>query len=227
MFVMANHAYLNVWCKDFPEDRIIERFGAFLQTIPFSATRPGFTNLTVRAVDVSEPTVLELDLRAVPLDAGGITEIARDHVHADCSFETGAYWDLALFEAATGKSKIEPQAMEIFCRGEDYDDALWRQNGHFEVNLGFEHFFTGHGRLLGIRRGPSAPAESPEEARFLEAMAWPDNLEKYRESTRENIRKLLGWMGQIEGAIPVDHVHLWSEGEENFEARLEEIVATT
>jgi hypothetical protein len=58
-------------------------------------------------------------------------------------------------------------------------------------------------------------------------MAWPDNLEKYRESTRENIRKLLGWMGQIEGAIPVDHVHLWSEGEENFEARLEEIAAAT
>jgi hypothetical protein len=34
-------------------------------------------------------------------------------------------------------------------------------------------------------------------------------------------------MGQIEGAIPVEHVHLWSEGEENFEARLEEIVAAS
>ena len=85
---MANQAYLNVWCKDFPEDRIIERFGAFLQTVPFSAARPGFTSLTIRAVDVSEPTVLELDLRALPLDAAGITEIARDHVHGDCSFET-------------------------------------------------------------------------------------------------------------------------------------------
>lgn len=224
---MANQAYLNVWCKDFPEDRIIERFHAFLQTVPFSATRPGFTNLTIRAVDVSEPTVLELDLRASPLDAAGITEIARDHVHADCSFETGSYWDLALFEADTGKSKIEPQALEILCRGDDYDDELWRQSGHFEVNLGFEHFFTGHAGLLGIRRGPSAPAETSEEARFLEAMAWPDNLEKYLQNTRENICKLMGWLGRIEGAIPLERVQLWSEGEENFESRLEEIAAAS
>ncbi len=227
MLVMANQAYLNVWCKGFPEDRIIERFGAFLQTVPFSAGHPGFTSLTIRAVDVSEPTVFELDLRALPLDAAGVTEIARDHVHGDCSFETGGYWDLALFDAENGKSKREPQTLEIFCRGEDYDDALWRQNGHFEVNLGLEHFFTGHAGLLGIRRKPNAPAESLEEARFLEAMAWPDNLEKYRESTRENIRKLLGWLGQIEGAIPVERIHLWSEGEENFESRLEEIAAAS
>lgn len=224
---MANQAYLNVWCKDFPEDRIIERFGAFLQTVPFSAARPGFTNLTIRAVNVSEPTVLELDLRASPLDAAGITEIARDHVHADCSFEIGGYWDLATFDAGNGKSKIEPQALEIFCRGEDYDDELWRQSGHFEVDLGFEHFFTGHAGLLGIHRGPSAPAQTPEEARFLEAMAWPDNLEKYLENTRENIRKLMGWLGRIEGAIPVERLQLWSEGEENFESRLEEIAAAS
>jgi hypothetical protein len=224
---MPNQAYLNVWCTDFPEDRIIERFSAFLQTVPFSATHPGFTSLTIRAVDASEQPILEQDLRAMPLDAAGVTEIARDHVHGDCSFETSGYWDLAMFDAGNGKSKIEPQPLEILCRGEDYDDAVWRQNGHFEVNLGFEHLFTGHARLLGIRRGPSAPAESPEEARFLEAMAWPDNLEKYRESTRENIRKLLGWLGRIEGAIPVERVQLWSEGEDNFEARLEEIAAAS
>ncbi len=224
---MPNQAYLNVWCTDFPEDRIIERFSAFLQTVPFSATHPGFTSLTIRAVDAAEQPILEQDLRAMPLDAAGIIEIAQDHVHGDCSFETSGYWDLAMFDAGNGKSKIEPQPLEILCRGEDYDDALWRQNGHFEVNLGFEHFFTGHARLLGIHRGPSAPAESPEEARFLEAMAWPDNLEKYRESTRENIRKLLGWLGRIEGAIPVERVQLWSEGEDNFEARLEEIAAAS
>jgi|SRR5690348_7470436 len=224
---MANQAYLNVWCTDFAEDRIIERFGAFLQTVPFSATHPGFSSLTIRAVDASEQPILELDLRAIPVDAAGVIEIARDHVHGDCSFETSGYWDLATFDPGNGKSKMDPQALEIFCRGEDYDDALWRQNGHFEVNLGFEHFFTGHARLLGIRRGPSAPAESTEEGRFLEAMAWPDNLEKYRENTRQNIRKLLEWLRRIEGAIPVERVQLWSEGEDNFEARLEEIAATS
>jgi len=222
---MANQAYLNVWCKGFPEERILERLGAFLQTAPFSATRPGFTYLTIRAVDAAEPPILEQDLRGMPLDATGIVEIVADQIHSDCSYEVGCHWDLFAFDAAAGKSMLEPQPLEIACLGEDYDDGLWRENGHFQVNLGFEHFFTGHAGLLDTRSAERALPQSPEEARFLEAMAWPENLERYQEKTRENIRKLLDWVLRIEKALPVERAWLWSEGEENFEARLEEIVA--
>ena len=118
----------------------------------------------------------------------------------------------------------EPQPLDISCLGEDYDDGVWRESGHFEVNLGFEHFFTGHAGLLGTRQ-PGGHSREPGEARFLEAMAWPENLEKYQKETRENIRTLLDWVSRIEKAVPVERVQLWSEGEENFEARLEEILA--
>jgi hypothetical protein len=225
MALMANHSYLNVWCKDFPEEHVLERLGAFLETVPFSATKPGFMYLVIRAVDATEVPILEQDLRSVPLDAAGIVEMVRDQIHSDCSYEVGCNWDLALFDAVAGKPMIEPQPLEIICRGEDYDGGFWRESGHFEVKLGFEHFFTGHAGLLGIRPGPKAPAHSPEEARFLEAMAWPENLEKYQEKTRENIRKLLDWARRIENALPVETLRLWSEGEANFEARLDEIVA--
>jgi hypothetical protein len=225
MAVMANHSYLNVWSKDFSEEYILERLGAFLETVPFSATKPGFTHLAIRAVDATESPILEQDLRAVPHDAARIIEIARDQVHSDCSYEVGCHWDLAVFDAVNGKSILEPQPLEIHCRGEDYDDGFWRESGHFEVNLGFEHLFTGHAGLLGIHPGPNMPAQSPEEARFLEAMHWPENLEKYQEKTRENIRKLLDWVRRIEGSLPIEKVRRWSEGEENFEARLDEIVA--
>lgn len=222
---MANQSYLSVWCKDFPEELLLERFGAFLRTVPFSATRPGFNYLTIRAVDASESPILEQDLRSMPLDAAGIIEIAAEQLHSDCSYEVSCYWDLSIFDAANGKSKIEPKALDLFCRGEDYDNALWREDGHLEVSLGFEHLFTGHAGMLGIRPGVKAPPEGPEEARFLEAMAWPENLETYQQKTRENIRKLLDWVRRIEKALPVERVRLWSEGEENFQARLEEIVA--
>jgi hypothetical protein len=33
------------------------------------------------------------------------------------------------------------------------------------------------------------------------------------------------WMSAAERALPVERYRLWSEGEENFEARLEEILA--
>ena len=56
-------------------------------------------------------------------------------------------------------------------------------------------------------------------------MSQPANLREYQEKTRENIRKVFDWMQRIEGAVPVERTRLWSEGEENFEARIEEILA--
>lgn len=225
MAFMANHSYLSVWLKELPEDQILERLGAFLATVPFSATRPGFTYLAIRAVDASEVPVLEQDLRATSLDPAGIVELVSEQLHGDSSYEVACQWDLAIFDAGTGKSAVEPQPLHIALRGEDYDDGFWREAGHFEVNLGLEHFFTGHAGLLGLRPGPKSAPQSAEESRFLEAMAWPENLEKYQKQTRENIRRLQDWVRRIETSLPVEKVRLWSEGEENLEARLDEIVA--
>jgi hypothetical protein len=222
---MSNQSYLSVWYPDLPVELILDRFAAFLSTVPFSGTLPGFTQLTVHAVSAAETPILEQDLRRVPLGVAGIIEIAQDHLNSDCAYDVSCYWDLSVFDAASGKWKVEPQPLEISSYGEDYDDQFSRENGHLQVNFGFEHFFTGHAGLLGFRHDCRAPAESPEEARFLEAMAWPENLQRYHDETRKNIGKLLDWIRRIEKAVPVEQVRLWSEGEENFEARIEEILA--
>ncbi len=217
---------MGVWCKDFSEERMLDNFHRFLETVPFSATKPGFTHLVVRAVDPAESPILDQDLRSVPLDATGIIEIAQEHLHADSSYEVRCHWDLWVFDSE-GRWKNEPQPMEIASYGEEYveyDDAVWRQRGHIEVDFGFEHLFTGHAGLLGMHRNGRAPAQSPEEARFIEIMAWPENLQRYQEKTRENIRTLLDWVRKIEKSGPVDRIRLWSEGEDNFEARLEDIL---
>jgi len=220
---MSNLSYLSVWCKNFSEERILEDFEKFLGTVPFSASKPGFTYLIVRAIDSAESPLLEQDLRSVPLDAAGIVELAKDHLHSDVSYEVQSHWDLWVLDGQ-GKWKSEPQPLQLFCHGEDYDDGFWRENGHLQANLGFEHLFTGHANLLGMRKGQRPPAQSIEEARFIETMAWPENLQRYQEKTRENIKKLLDWTRKIEKSVPVDRLRLWSEGEENFEARLEEIL---
>jgi hypothetical protein len=222
---VSNQAYLSIWCKDFEEERMLERFGAFLTTVPFSASKPGFSYLVIRAVDAAETPVFEQDLRALPLDGAGVVELAKGYLHSDCSYELQSNWDLWAYDALPAKWRQEPQPLELLCHGEDYDDGFWRENGHLAANFGFEHFFTGHAGMLGMHPGAKSPAQSPEEARFLEAMAWPENLEIYQEKTRENIRKVLEWTRHIEKALPVAQIRLWSEGEENFEARLEEILA--
>jgi len=221
---VSNLAYMGVWCRDFPEEKMPERLAAFLEAVPFSSSRPGFTSLTIRAVNSAETAVFEQDLRGISIDGEKVIELTSGYLQSDSSCEVGSYWDLWSFDNAAGKPALNPEPLTISCTGEDYDEGLWRERGHFSVDLGFEHFFTGHAGVLA-RAGKAEPPQSNEEAKFLEAMAWPDVLESYREKTRENIRKLFEWVRQIERMLPIEKVQSWSEGEENFEARIEEILA--
>jgi hypothetical protein len=223
---MANRAYANIWYRQASDETAaLERLARFLGTVPFSASEPGFTYLVIRAIGPEEAPVLERDLRGWPLDAQGIVEIAAPHAHPDSAYEVQAHWDLWVYDAVPGRLVSRPQRLEIQCYGEEYDDgSAWRENGHLQVNIGFEHLFTGHAGLLGFHGQPAAP-EHPAEAEFLAAMSHPENLRNYQEKTRENIRKLMEWMSVTEKALPVERYRLWSEGEENFEARLEEILA--
>jgi hypothetical protein len=221
---MANQAYLSVWLNDFPEERMLEDFEKFLGTVPFSTVRQGFTYLEVRALEPSESPVFEQDLRAMPLDAPSIVQLATDHLNSDSQYAARANWDLWVHEGEPAKWQQLPQPVELLCTGELYDGGIFKDAGHFEVNFGMEHLFTGHGGLLGIRQ-IRRPAQSPEEVQFLESMAKPANLQMYQEKTRENIKSLFAWVRKIEDALPVAKLRLWSEGEENFEQRIEEIMA--
>jgi len=63
------------------------------------------------------------------------------------------------------------------------------------------------------------------EQTFRQWMAVSANLKEYHAKTRENIQQLFRWVEAIEQALPVGRSELWSEGEENFEARLDAIAA--
>jgi hypothetical protein len=221
---MANAAYISAWWREISEERMGEAFGRLLGTAPFSAKRPGFESLVLRAVDASETPLLELDLRQQPVTAMELIELAREQLHADISLETRAWWDLWVFESATSQWTQEPQSLIIACSGEEFDDGSCAETGHFFAEVGFEHLFTGHAGLLSAN-GNRAAAQDVAEMEFLAHMSEPANLRGYREKTRANIRALLDWMQRIEKIPGVANCKLWSEGEENFEAKLDEVLA--
>jgi hypothetical protein len=222
---MANRAYLSVWCRDFGEEILPERLEQFLSTVPASATQSGFSDLVIRAVGPEEMPIVESEMRRVYPDAVAIAEVAREHLNSDSAYEVRAYLDLWVFNTTTSVWQFRPEPVEIRCYGEEYDGGVWKEYGHFHVDAGFEHLFTGHARLLGFGAASPGAVEHPDEARFVKMMASDANFRTYHDRTRENIRKLLDWMQRIERALPVDQARLWSEGEENFESRIEEILA--
>ena len=115
----------------------------------------------------------------------------------------------------------------LTCQGKAYDDGVAATEGHFNADLGFEHFFTGHAGLLapGAAKNPFESSDHPIEKTFRNWMANSENLKQYHQKTRENIQKLFGWVEAVEAALPVERSELWSEGEDNFEARLDAILA--
>lgn len=222
---MANRTYMSIWARDFSEATMLGQFERLLGAVPFSAVRPGFTELVIRALDPSQASVLERDLCGQLLDAASVAELAREYLHADSAYEVGTHWDLWAYDAGPTRWQMRPQPLEIFCHGEEYDGGVYTEAGHFQADLGFEHLFTGHAGLLGGRAGNALTTEHPDEAAFLAWMEQPENLREYHQKTRENIQKLMDWVQAIEQVLPVEHYRLWSEGEENFEARLDEILA--
>jgi hypothetical protein len=222
---MANRAYWGVWARNFTEATMLEQFERVLRSVPYSAEFPGCTGLLVRALDPGESPLVEMDSRANPLSAEEWIATAREYCHADCAFEAQAYWDLWACDAMQGRWVHGPQRIEIICHGEEYDGGVWAEVGQFHAEIGFEHLFTGHAQLLGPDGREPAEPEDAIEANFQAMMSDPDNLREYHFKTQENIQKLMDWLRAIEKALPVERYRLWSEGEENFEARMDEILA--
>jgi hypothetical protein len=224
---MANRAYLRVWTRDFSEQTMIAEFARFLTTVPLSESQKGFDQMTVQAVDPTETPVAEWDLREQNFGPAEVGAMAAQYLNADTAYTVEGKWDLWSFDVEQLKWQHAPQPLVLLCQGSSYDDGSAATNGHFSADLGFEHLFTGHAGMLapGPPKDPLESCDHPIEKTFLNWMASSANLHEYHQKTRENIQKLFAWVEAVELALPVQRSELWSEGEDNFEAKLDAILA--
>ena len=221
---MANRAYLGVWLRDFSDASMLRQFEHFLASAPLSTPSP-YKRLVVQAVDTSEPALAEWELRGQGLTAAEVAQLAGDHASPDTAYVVEAQWDLWVLEGAPLRWVRAPLPVTMLCQGPEYDGGICGETGHLHADLGLEHLFTGHAHVLGARAATVSGSDEANERAFDEWILLGDNLREYHEKTRENIQQLFSWVRGIEQALPVEAVRLWSEGEENFEARLDEILA--
>jgi hypothetical protein len=205
---------------------MIAQFVRLLATVPLSPARNSFDNLVIQAIDPTETPVSEWDFRQGTFGAPEVAAIAAQQIHEDTAYIVEAQWDLWTFASETFKWMHGPQPLEIICRGLEYDGGSAATDGQFSVDLGFEHLFTGHAGILapGAASNPFDSSDHPIEKTFRQWMSVEANRREYAAKTRENIQQLFSWLESIERALPVERNALWSEGEENLEARLDAIV---
>lgn len=224
---MANRAYLRVWTRDFSGTNLIAQFARFLATAPLSASEGAFKELVVQPIDATELSLAEWDLEDLGYGAAEVAALAVQHLHPDSAYIAAAKWDLWSFDVETLKWMNKPEPLLLTCYGPEYDGGIAASEGHFTADLGFEHFFTGHGGLLapGAASNPFESSDHPVEHTFRQWMSSPGNLKEYHVKTGANIQQLFTWVESVERALPVERSQLGSEGEENFEARLDAILA--
>jgi hypothetical protein len=220
---MANRAFASFWTRDYSEQVMMERFEYFLETLPRVSKDSNFLSLTVRAVSPAETPLFEHDLRSVGAKPADIVVLAREYLSADCAYEVEASWPLWSWDSGQSRWTRGPQSLLLTCHGGEYDDGVARTDGDFLIDAGLEHLYTGHGGLLGSQGQQVAPAD-PAESHFLTLMSLEDNLHEYHQKTRENIQQLMDWVQNVGQSLPVERFSLWSEGEENLEARLDDIL---
>ena len=224
---MANRAYLRVWTRDFSEQTMMAEFARFLTTAPLAEAVNAFEDLTIQPVDTTETPVAAWDLRAEKFGPAEVTALAMQHLNSDSAYIVRAKWELWDFNVENLTWARVTQPLVLTCYGVDFDSERAQEEGHFAADLGFEYFFTGHAGLLapGKASNPFDSSDHPAEHTFRRWMSTPTNLKEYHAKTRENIQQLFSWVEGVQNALPVQRSELASEGEENFEARLDAIVA--
>ncbi len=162
---MANRAYLRVWTRDFSETTLIAQFARFLATAPLSASENAFKELVVQPIDATELSLAEWDLKNLGYGAAEVAALAAQHVNADSAYIATAKWDLWSFDVESLKWMHKPEPLVLTCHGPQYDGGIATSEGYFTTDLGFEHFFTGHGGLLAPGAA-SNPFESSDAASY-------------------------------------------------------------
>lgn len=215
-----------MWTRDYSKETMIAQFVRLLATVPLSAARNSFNQLVVQAVDATETPLAEWDFREGTFGAPEVAALAAQNIHEDTGYIVEAEWDLWTFDSETLKWRLGPNPIEITCRGPQYDHGACESDGQFSADLGFEHLFTGHAGLLapGAASNPFDSSDHPIEKTFRQWMSVENNRREYAAKTRENIQQLFQWIESLERALPVERYELLSEGEENFEARLDAIL---
>jgi hypothetical protein len=188
---MADPLYLSIWFSSFEVDDMLPHALAVMRQFSFSVAQPGITYLALHPVSWNEPTILERRFSPGVSPEEAVL-VASDLLHEDYAYMFEAYWDLWVL-AENGEWTLRPSPVKFRVHGVEFDDGVYQQEGHVEVDLGLDSPFLQEDVAL-----------TPEaEVRV-----------------RANVQRLVEFTGKVEKNSGANARLLWSESEQNFAQKL-------
>ena len=191
---MADSLNLSLWFPSLHEAEMLLRAVSVMRQFLYSEVREGITYLSVHPVAWSEPTVLER--RFDPgISSEEAAEIAGEFAHDDFGFVFEAFWDLWVpNDEETGEAWTQrPIAVRFIVHGVQFDEGIYADDGHVEVDFGLDTPFLFEGLEL------SAINE---------------------EHVRINVAKLIAFTLAVQNNCGLSGRVLWSESENNLAQKL-------
>ncbi len=160
----------------------------------YSEVREGITYLSVHPVAWSEPTVLERRFNP-GISPEEAAEIADEFAHDDFAFVFEAFWDLWVpNDEETGDAWVQrPVAVRFIVHGVQFDEGIYVDDGHIEVDFGLDTPFLFEGLELS--------KANEEHVRF-------------------NVAKLIAFTLAVQNNCGLSGRVLWSESENNLAQKL-------
>ena len=191
---MADSLNFSLWFPSFQEDQMLPRAVSVMRQFLYSEIREGITYLSVHPVAWSEPTVLErrFDPGISPEEAA---EIANEFAHDDFAFVFEAFWDLWVpNNDSEGEAWVlRPIAVRFVVHGVQFDEGIYADDGHIEVDFGLDTPFLFEGLRLSSAN---------------------------EEHVRVNVAKLVAFTIAVQNHCKLSGRVLWSESENNLAQKL-------
>jgi hypothetical protein len=189
---MPDPLYLSLWFSSFEADDMLPHALAVMRQFSFSVQQPGITYLAVHPVSWNEPTILERRFRpgVTPEEA---VLIASDLLHEDYAYLFEAFWDLWVVGDSGEEWTLQPSQVKFLVHGTEFDDRVYEQEGHIQLDLGLESSFLQEDVPLTV-----------------EAAA----------RVRANVQRLVEFTSKIEKNSGASARLLWSESDQNFAQKL-------
>jgi hypothetical protein len=189
---MADSLNFSLWFPSFQEEEMLPRAVSVMRQFLFSELREGITYLSVHPVAWSEPLERRFNPGISPEEAA---EIANEFAHDDFAFVFEAFWDLWVpNDDAEGDAWMQrPIAVRFVVHGVQFDEGIYADDGHMEVDFGLDTPFLFEGLQLS--------ATNEEHVRF-------------------NVAKLVAFTLAVQNNCKLSGRVLWSESESNLAQKL-------
>ncbi len=184
---------LSLWLVRNARNSRLRQFERLLRLFPFSQRKQPPSIVSIHAVDVTEPALLEGPLNG-PVEVSEVLATFQDHSGDDVAYRVESWWDLWQFDRDW---RLAPSRVTLSCFGPDFDSGTGTATGapgqeDLRIDFGVDSYFL-------------PLPEIPGSAKLVES----------------NIKSLLHLVHELDSVLPVDKRKLETESGENFAERLQ------